>query len=152
MRLAVAGQKGGAGKSTLAVNVAAELHDRGVHGLLVDADPQGTALRWAQLARDQGHAGPDTLAVGEDLRARLPAALATRGSAFCVIDCPGRLGKRQVGAFMLAQTALGDRAVYREALAAGQGVTRYARGRVAALEVRHLVDELEARVGHAPAG
>jgi len=41
--LAVANRKGGTGKSTVAVNLAAELGARGYHVLVADLDPQGHA-------------------------------------------------------------------------------------------------------------
>lgn len=45
--IAVVNQKGGAGKTTLAMLLAAALADAGARVLVADADPQNTALRWA---------------------------------------------------------------------------------------------------------
>lgn len=49
MIIAVVNQKGGAGKTTIAVNLAAALAAEGRRILLVDADPQQTAQDWAAI-------------------------------------------------------------------------------------------------------
>jgi chromosome partitioning protein len=46
--ISLAQRKGGVGKTTLAVSVAAELSDRGFDVGLVDADPQLSACEWAR--------------------------------------------------------------------------------------------------------
>jgi chromosome partitioning protein len=47
--IAVVNQKGGAGKTTIALNLAAALSAEGKRVLLIDADPQQTAQDWAAV-------------------------------------------------------------------------------------------------------
>lgn len=49
MIIGVLNQKGGVGKTTISVNLAATLSRNGRRVLLVDADPQGSALAWSSL-------------------------------------------------------------------------------------------------------
>jgi len=50
--IVVTNQKGGSGKTTLSMQLAGSLARRGGKVLVVDADPQGTATRWAATAED----------------------------------------------------------------------------------------------------
>lgn len=51
MILLVGGEKGGTGKSTIAINLAVEAARAGHSVLIVDADPQGTATNWVKLRK-----------------------------------------------------------------------------------------------------
>lgn len=54
MILLIANEKGGTGKTTLAVNLAVRLLKDGKEILLVDADPQQSATAWAELRGNSG--------------------------------------------------------------------------------------------------
>jgi chromosome partitioning protein len=51
--IAIVSQKGGVGKSTIAVHLAAEAHAQGQRVLLLDLDPQGSAMEWANRRGDR---------------------------------------------------------------------------------------------------
>lgn len=55
MILLIGSQKGGVGKSTVAVNLAAEYARQGRDVCLVDADAQRSAARWHADREEQGH-------------------------------------------------------------------------------------------------
>ena len=50
----IGGEKGGTGKTTLAVNIAAARARDGHDVLLVDTDPQGSASYWAAAREEAG--------------------------------------------------------------------------------------------------
>lgn len=104
--IAFAGQKGGSGKSTAAIAFAAECIERGLSVLLVDADPQGTARTWGEVANQAGHQTPTVVAMGPDLHR--PGQLPTLAKRYevAVIDCPPRHAEVQRAALMVADLAV----------------------------------------------
>lgn len=54
MIIGVLNQKGGVGKTTLSVNIAARLAVDGARVLLIDADPQGSSLDWSAAREEPG--------------------------------------------------------------------------------------------------
>ncbi|MEO7432540.1 MAG: ParA family protein [Dokdonella sp.] len=55
LKVLVASSKGGAGKSTIATNLAAYFSVDGKNTVLVDADRQGSSLRWSEKRATNGH-------------------------------------------------------------------------------------------------
>lgn len=106
MIIALAGQKGGAGKSTLAVCLAVEALTRGRRVLLVDADPQGTARTWAEVAAESEHPTPTTITMGASMHRDGQLRALAAGYDLTLIDCPPRHGEIQRAALMVADRVL----------------------------------------------
>jgi chromosome partitioning protein len=104
--IAIAGQKGGAGKTTVALALAAEWMHRGQRVLLVDADPQQTARTWSEVASEQGRPCPTTVHMGANLWQ--PDQVPQLAGSFdrVLIDTPPRLGDVQRAALMVADVVL----------------------------------------------
>lgn len=84
--IAVVNQKGGAGKTTLAMLLAGSLADRGKRVLVADADAQNTALHWAGI----GAGFPAEVEDVSGEESKLHKALRKRSGEFdyIIIDSP----------------------------------------------------------------
>lgn len=106
MIIALLNQKGGVGKTTLATHIAGELALRGNTVILLDADPQGSALDWTQRRAQRGL--PRLFgAVGlarETLHQEAPQ-LAQRAD-HVIIDGPPRIAALARSALMAADRVL----------------------------------------------
>lgn len=106
MIVAFLNQKGGVGKTTLATHVAGELAMRGLQVILLDADPQGSALDWTQRRSQQGLPRLFS-AVGlarETLHQEAPEL--ARRSDHVVIDGPPRIAALLRSALLAADAVL----------------------------------------------
>jgi chromosome partitioning protein len=103
MIIALLNQKGGVGKTTLAVNIAAEMARRGERVLLVDADPQGSGLDW-QAARQADPLFPVIGLPKPNLHREIPAHQASYTQI--VIDGPPRVNELARSAIMAAELVI----------------------------------------------
>ena len=110
MRISFLNQKGGVGKTTLAVNVADAIARRGKRTILIDADPQGSALEWA-AARAALHEDTDAevlfpvIGLATDfMHKELPGI--ARDFDCVIIDGPPRINKVSTAAILASDLVL----------------------------------------------
>ena len=103
--IAVCGLKGGVGKSTLSLNLAATLHRAGWKALIVDADSQATLRTWAAVAAEAGHDGPPVISVDSKALDRDLKRVSGQYDVV-VVDSPARMGAEARRAMIAADLVL----------------------------------------------
>jgi len=101
--ITLAAQKGGAGKTTLAVHLAVQAHNAGERVVLVDTDPQGSATAWA---RARGEDAPVIVAANSSQLNDVMAASRHDGMTLVIIDTPPHAAPGAAAASTLADLVL----------------------------------------------
>jgi chromosome partitioning protein len=83
--IAVVSQKGGAGKTTLALHIAVAAEMAGQSTAMLDLDPQGTAEAWAAWRKDEP---PEVIGAKASTLQRTLEKASIAGAALVVIDTP----------------------------------------------------------------
>jgi chromosome partitioning protein len=102
--IAVTQQKGGVGKSTIAMHLGAAFHEKGKRVLVVDADGQNTLVHWASASGDEEAGIPFPVVnlseAGGQIHREIKKFIGDYD--IIVVDCPPSITEKVSGVVLLA--------------------------------------------------
>ena len=101
--IALLNEKGGSGKSTVAINLACAMHRAGLRVVLIDADPQGTARDWREASPEDVDLPPVVVLDRPEI---LLSSIKTLAADFAVIDTPAKAEKMSANVVRIAHVAI----------------------------------------------
>jgi chromosome partitioning protein len=104
--VAVANQKGGCGKTTISMNLAGCLARAGYKVLLVDADPQASAIQWRNNREESALPFHVQSFPFPTLHKELPQQINQAGYEIVLIDCPPGAATKTDGKGDITRSAL----------------------------------------------
>jgi chromosome partitioning protein len=103
LTIALVGQKGGSGKTTLATALAVRATQDKKSVALIDLDPQGTATRWGEL---RANSEPAIVSCQIFMLSKILDKAKEGGADIAIIDTPGKIEQATVEAAKVANLAL----------------------------------------------